>query len=109
MSTRLPGAVGEVRSLGPLAYAFVLENWTELSRLAGEGPFSGRHWLLPGAAYWSTEPEVALQMIADQQRLNGDAGASPAQQAAAAIRVRHRVRERDATTLPAVLAGWAPK
>lgn len=104
MAAEIVGKVGERPALGPLAYAFVLEHWAALAPLAGDGVFGGRHWLLPGAAYWSADAEQARRLLADQQRLSGAAGVSPAQRVAAGIEVRRRLREREAAALPAALA-----
>jgi aminopeptidase N len=109
IAAALPGSVAAVPSLAALAYDFSVEHWEALLRLAGTGPFGGRHWLLPGAAGRSADPELARRLLEDQQRLDGTAGASSAETVAAAILVRHRLREREATALAAVLAGWAPR
>ena len=86
-----------------MAYDFVLEHWAALAQLAGDSAFGGRHWLLPGAASSSSEPGMASRMQADQQRLDGAAGASTAAQAAAAIATRARLREREASALATAL------
>jgi aminopeptidase N len=99
VSAAIPGAIGERPSLGPLAYAFVLDHWKELSRLAGNGVFGGQNWLLPGAAYWSSDPAMAMRLLQDQKRVTGDTGDSTAQIAAQGIAVRHRLREREAARL----------
>jgi len=108
VSAFLPSKVGERPSLGPLAYEFVLANWSTLSRLAGNGVFGGQNWLLPGASYWSADTAVARQLLLDQQRLAGAAGASTAHQAATGIELRHQLREREAVRLAAALASWSP-
>ena len=99
ISAAIPSAIGERPALGPLAYGFVLEHWSELSRLAGDGVFGGQHWLLPGTAQGSSDPAVAARLQQDQQRLTGDAGSSAAQIVAQGIEVRHRLREREAMRL----------
>ena len=109
MSAALPGMVGRARGQAPLAYQFVRDHWSALALVAGEGPFGGRHWLLPGSAWWSNEPGAAQQLLDDQQRLSGAAGASTAAQAAAAIEVRQRLRGREAATLAQALDGVAPR
>lgn len=99
ISAAIPAAIAERPALGPLAYGFVLEHWSELSRLAGDGVFGGQHWLLPGTAQASSDPAVAARLQQDQQRLTGDAGSSAAQIVAQGIEVRHRLREREAMRL----------
>jgi hypothetical protein len=103
ISSSLPGAVGSEPALSPLAYDFVVAHWAELSRLAGEGSFGGRYWLLPSAAESSSDPAVARRMVADQQRLAGAAGKSAAARTAAMIENRIRLREREAPALAAAL------
>jgi aminopeptidase N len=108
-STALPGRVGDNPALVSLAYRFVLAHWDALARLAGDGPFGGRHWLLPSSAGSSSEPAMAQQLLLDQHRLAGTSGASSAQRMAASIQARHRLREREAEQLPGALSGWAPR
>jgi aminopeptidase N len=103
ISSSLPGAVGSEPALSPLAYEFVIAHWSELSRLAGEGAFGGRYWLLPGAAAASSDDAVADVLVADQQRLAGAAGESAAAQIAAMIKNRSRLRMREAPALAAAL------
>jgi aminopeptidase N len=103
ISSSLPGAVGSEPSLSPLAYDFVVAHWGELSRLAGEGAFGGRYWLLPEAAASSSDTSVARRLVTDQQRLAGAAGESAAAQTAATIENRSRLRQREAPALAAVL------
>jgi aminopeptidase N len=107
ISVALPGLVGEAPALSPLAYEFVLAHWDALMRLAGVGPFGGRHWLLPGAAGASSDPQLARRLPEDQRRLAGVAGASAAERVASAIVVRQRLRQREAEPFAAALAGWA--
>lgn len=99
VSAAIPDSVGERPALGPMAYDFVIEHWNELSRLAGDGVFGGRNRLLPGAAFWSSDPSMAARLSNDQKRLAGDAGDSAAQIAVQGIAVRHRLREREAGRL----------
>jgi hypothetical protein len=103
ISSSLPGAVGGEPAMSPMAYEFVVRHWAQLGRLAGDGPFGGRYWLLPAAAESSSDPAVASALIADQQRLAGAAGASAAARAAAAINNRSRLRVRESTALAAAL------
>lgn len=106
IAAAIPGKVGERSSLAPLAYDFVLAHWPVLAQAAGDGVFGGRHWLLPGAAYWSNDASQARRLLDDQQRLDGAAGASTAERVAATIEVRLRLREREAVALPPALAAW---
>ncbi len=108
-SAALPGMVGDNPALVSRAYRFVLTHWDALARLAGDGPFGGRHWLLPNAAGSSSEPALAQQLLLDQQRLAGASGASSAQRMAAGIQARHRLREREAEQLSGTLSGWTPR
>ncbi len=102
-ATALPGMVGRSPGLGPLAYEFVLANWEALARLAGDGPFGGRNWLLPGALDGSADPVAAQRLLADQQRVVGASGVSTAERVAASIVERHRLREREAGPLAQAL------
>ena len=61
--------------------------------------------LLPGAASGFNESARAAALIADQQRLLGDAGKKTAKETAAAIELRSRIRTRDGASLTASLAG----
>lgn len=103
VSSQLPGELGSEPSLSPLAYAFVVAHWAELSKMAGDGPFGGRNWLLPAAAGGSNDPAVARALVVDQRRLAGEAGASAAARIAAAIDNRSRLRAREAPALAAAL------
>lgn len=108
LSSFLASQVARRPPLAPVAYDFVLAHWDALSRLAGDGVFGGRNWLLPGAVGMSADTALVQRMLADQQRLTGDAGRSSARQVAAAVDVRRRLRERESGTLATALAGWAP-
>jgi hypothetical protein len=111
ISSSLPGAVGGEPDMSPMAYEFVVTHWAQLSKLAGEGPFGGRYWLLPSAVESSSDPAAARKMVADQQRLAGAAGSSAAARTAASIDNRSRLRAREATALGAALGsalGSAP-
>ncbi len=99
ISSSLPGAVGGEPAMSPMAYEFVVTHWAQLSKLAGEGPFGGRYWLLPGAVESSSDPAAARRMVADQQRLAGAAGSSAAARMAATIENRSRLRAREAPAL----------
>ena len=96
ISSSLPGAVGGEPAMSPMVYDFVVNHWAQLGRLAGDGPFGGRYWLLPSAAESSSDPAMARRLVADQQRLAGTAGASAAARTAAAIENRSRLRAREA-------------
>jgi aminopeptidase N len=103
MSAWLPGMVGDQPEHSARAYAFSVEHWPALARLAG-GMAGGQAWLLPSAAQGAHTPEMASTLLADQRRLAGEAGAAPAFTQAAAIRLRAEVREREAARLAAPLA-----
>jgi aminopeptidase N len=104
IASRMPGAVASQPPLATLAYDFVLSHWEDLLRLAGEGSFGARHWLLPSTASLSSDPAMARRLLLDQERLDGAAGASAAAQTAAAIESRSRLRERESATLASALA-----
>ncbi len=87
-----------------VAYDFVVAHWDAYKRLAGEGPFGGHHWLLPGVVASSSDSAVARALLADQKRLAGAAGDSPAARIAAEINNRSRLREREAPALATALA-----
>jgi aminopeptidase N len=103
ISSSLPGAVGSEPAMSALAYDFVVAHWAELSRLAGEGSFGGRYWLLPGAAGSSSDATMARRLVTDQQRLAGAPGSSAAAQTAATIENRSRLRLREAPALATAL------
>ena len=109
ISVRLLSELGGEPTMIPQVYAFTIEHWQALAQLGGEGAFGGRNWLLPSIAWWSTTPELAARLLQDQRQLAGAAGASTAERVAAAIRVRASLREREADSLAAALAGWSPR
>jgi hypothetical protein len=85
-----------------MTYAFVLDNFDALAR---KTPEQDRPHLLPGAASGFNEPARAAALLADQQRLLGDAGAKTAKETSAAIELRSRIRTRDGASLAASLSG----
>ena len=97
----LPGMVAGNHTHGAMTYAFVLDNFDALSRKTAE---QNRPHLLPGAASGFNESARAAALIADQQRLLGDAGAKTAKEAAAEIDLRSRIRTRDSASLAASLS-----
>jgi hypothetical protein len=106
MSAWLPGMVGGRPENSARAYAFAVEHWPELAKLAG-GMFGGQAWLLPSAAEGANTVEMARTLLADQRRLAGEPGAAPAATQAAEIRLRAAVREREADRLASPLAALA--
>jgi aminopeptidase N len=94
-------AAGADPASGAAAYRFAVENWDPFRRLAGD-------WLpglLPAAASWAADEAQARRLREDSQRLVGAAGAAKAEQAAAAIVARARLRDREAERLlPALQA-----
>ena len=107
IAVALPGMVSERSPNGELAYAFVIDHWDTLAKLAGDSMF-GRPWLLPGAAGDFNDAAKATQLLADQQRLAGDIGTQAAARVAAGIRLMAAVKQRDALDLGRVLADKAP-
>ena len=84
-----------------MAYAFVLDHFDALSR---KNTGQTRPFLLPGAASGFNEATRATALIADQSRLLGDAGEKAAKEAAAAIELKSRIRERNGASLAATLS-----
>jgi len=105
LASDIPGRVGSASGNGPLAYAFTLEHWDALARLAGEG---GRAWLLPGAAWRQNDASWAKRLTEDQLAKVGPDGASAAAQVGSRIELRALVRRRDAAALEAYLSTWSP-
>lgn len=103
VSAQIPLVVATAPAMGPLAYAFVVENWAALATLAGTNVFSGKQWLLPGVSNWASDPAAAQRLQDDQQRLLGAAGAANAEREATAIRIRHRLREREGARIAQAL------
>ena len=105
LSSDVPGMVGLASGNGALAYAFTLEHWDELARLAGEGR---RAWLLPAAAWRLNDSSWAKRLTEDQLARVGPDGASAAALAGSRIALRDLVRQRDAAALEAFLSTWSP-
>jgi len=105
IAATIPRMVSEASPFGELAYDYALANWEALAKLAGT---NGRVWLLPGAASNFNEAARAGRLIADQRRVAGPDGASPAARTAARIELLSAVRERDAASLEKQLASWRP-
>jgi len=105
ISSDIPGMVGVASGNGALAYAFTLEHWDALARLAGEG---GRAWLLPWAAWRQNDASWARRLGEDQLARVGPDGASAAAQVSSRIALRDQVRRRDAAALEAFLSTWTP-
>jgi hypothetical protein len=102
MVSWLPGMVAGNSTHGAMTYTFVLDNFDALAR---KTPEQGRPHLLPGAASGFNESARAAALLADQQRLLGDAGKKTAKETAAAIELRSRIRTRDGASLAASLSG----
>lgn len=98
---KLPGSLGgqlvwfmeETPGLGPVVYDFTVKHWSALASMVGD--MSSR-WLLPAALGWAATTEQAETMVRDQARLAGTPGDAAAQSVLAGIRVRERVRDREA-------------
>ena len=108
VATELPSIVAGEPRHAALAYDFATAHWPQLAKLAGNGVFGARAWLLPGAADGFHERDAADRLRADQRRLAGATGAAPAETVAAAIEVRAALREREAERLGASLTSWSP-
>lgn len=99
----LIGGIGERPELGGQARDFVFAHWEVLARRIGEGPFGGRHWLLPSVFETATTSAEADRLLSEQARLDGPEGASTARNAAERIRARERLRQREGERLAADL------
>ena len=99
-ASQLPGLVAERRHNAELAYRFTLSNWPALAELAGP---VGRMWLLPSAAEGFNRLDQAKSLVADQQRVAGAPGASPAARIAARIELQAAVQSREAGAIDAEL------
>lgn len=102
IASRLPGLVAGAGRFGERAYAFTLQHFEALARLAGTGPFGASLWLLPNAAQAFHDGAQAAALLEDQRRLAGDAGTAEAARVAARIRLNAAVREREAQQMQAV-------
>ena len=104
VAAALPGLVAEHSPFGELAYRFTVQHWAALSRLAGGGPFGGSLWLLPNAAASFSDAPRAAQLLEDQRRTAGDAGAAAAATVAARIELRAAVKAREQASLERTVA-----
>ena len=102
IAAALPGLMAEHSPFGELAYRFTVQHWATLSRLAGTGPFGGNLWLLPNAAASFSDAPRAAQLLEDQRRTAGDAGAAAAATVAARIELRAAVKAREQGSLGSV-------
>ena len=84
IAVELPGMVADQPAHGEMAYRHVLQHWPLLAKRAGT-MFGAQGWLLPDAASSFSNPDDAVRLRADQLRLAGPTGASPAARVAAAI------------------------
>jgi aminopeptidase N len=96
--------VGPHSGVAEPAYRFVEAQFAALAEKADDW---GRVWLLPAAAGAFNEPAWADQLLVAQQRLLGEPGADAAQQAAAGIRRRAAIREREGERLSGQLGAPA--
>jgi aminopeptidase N len=108
VASDIPGMVGSTSPLGELAYDFTLANWPALAGLAGN-QFAAKYWLLPNAAWQFNDQARAAKLAADQRRIAGPDGDSPAARAVARIELLSLVRQRDAAALERQLTGWRPQ
>jgi aminopeptidase N len=99
IASAVPALVGATPGMAPLAYGFAVKHFAALAKLAGDGLFGGRQLILPGSTGASADAGLAARMLADQARLAGPDGASAAATAAAAIKVRAALREREGQRL----------
>ncbi len=93
--------VGPGSGVAEPAYAFVEKHFAVLAAKAQE---DGRVWLLPDAAGAFNEPRRADALLATQRRLLGEPGRDAAEQAAAGIRLRSGIRQREGRRLAGELA-----
>jgi len=104
LASRIPGMVARNARVSGRAYAFAVEHFGDLVKMADNGPFGGRSWLLPSSAGNAAERSDAARLLADQQRLAGADAMGPARQVAEQIERRAAWRERHAAALQAALA-----
>jgi hypothetical protein len=103
---KLPGNFGgqlvwfmeETPGLGPMVYGFTLAHWSTLATMVGD---QSSRWLLPAALGWAATAQQAEAMARDQERLAGTPGQAAAASVIAGIRVRERVRDREAARVSA--------
>lgn len=106
IASSIPQLVGERSPFGEMAYSFTLAHWEQLADLSGT---IGKTWLLPSAASSFNDRERAVRLLADQRRMAGEDGASPAARIAARIELLSVVKRRDAASVEKHLASWRPR
>jgi aminopeptidase N len=94
IASRLPAMVSDNSLHSAMAYQFVLEHFTEFTKLSGE-MFGASSWLLPAAASSFNTEDRAKQLVADQQQRIGEKGAKAAAQIAAQIKLKAAIRQRE--------------
>ncbi len=100
----IPGMVSESYVHAEKAYAFARDNYAALSRRQAEDL---RPFLLSSAASGFNDPARARTLMADQQRLLGDAGEKAAKEGAADIELKGRIKNRESGSLAAKLSQLA--
>jgi hypothetical protein len=105
IATSIPRMVTKGSPFGEMAYSFTLDHWEPLAALAGT---PGKTWLLPSAASRFNDAQRAERLLADQRRMAGADGASPAARIAASIELLAAVKRRDAASIEKHLARWVP-
>lgn len=100
-AARMPGMVAASPEHADLAYMFVRDHFDSLASKSSEW---GRVYLLPSAASGFSEAPRAKALLVDQSRLVGLPGQRAAEQAAADIELRSRVRASNGASLAAELA-----
>ncbi len=107
LARRVPGRVAELSPLGPQAYRFASEHWSQLADLSGR-QFGGHFWILPGAAFSSNDEAMAKRLLADQAELAGADGAALAAQVAEMVERRAALKQRESARLAVSLTAWRP-
>jgi aminopeptidase N len=106
IAKELPALMAGLSSHVARAYDFTRRYWTELARLAGT--FNNADaWLLAEAAMHSNDRAMITRLLRDDAATQ-TASRAPAAEAAERIRLLADVRDREAKSLAATLAGWRP-
>lgn len=98
IASSLPYKMSENGIHSAMVYQFVLDHFSEISKVSGD-MFGASSWLLPGASAGFNTEERARQLLADQQQKIGDKGANAAAQVAAQISLRAALRQREPSPL----------
>ena len=90
IAARLPAMLAGHGRHPELAYRFSVENYSALAAVAGD-MFGASASLLPNVASAFNDQSKSVRLVADQQRLSGESGKTPAAKAAARIALKAAV------------------